>query len=84
MYKLSRTKKVSLDLQMFGVFFFQSWKKYFHKTEGKLTQACSSSSHKPQSNLQRAETAETQVPTLYFIQIFHKAKLDPQELIFLS
>lgn len=63
---------------------FSELKKYFHKTEGKLTQACSSSSHKPHSNLRRAETAETQVPTPYFIQTFHKAKLDPGELLFLS
>lgn len=47
--------------------------------EGKLTQACSSSSRKPR-NQQRTGTAET---TPYFIQTFHRAKLDPKELIFL-
>jgi len=41
MYKLSRTKKVSLDLTTV----FSELKKYFDKIEEKLTQACSSSSH---------------------------------------
>lgn len=42
MYKLSRTKKVSLDLV---TTVFSELKKYFDKIEEKLTQACSSSSH---------------------------------------
>lgn len=48
--------------------------------EGKLTQACSSSSRKPHDNQQGTGIAET---TPYFIQTFHKAKLDPKELSFL-
>lgn len=63
---------------------FSELKKYFHKTEGEQTQACSSSSHKPRGHLQRAETAETRVPTMDLIPTFHKTKLDPKQLIFFS